>query len=56
MAMMAHQGHIPVLVCAETHKFHERVQLDVICINELEDADGLLQSTFFEFSPNFMFI
>jgi translation initiation factor eIF-2B subunit delta len=41
--MMAHHNHIPVLVCCETHKFYERVQLDAICNNELEDADSLLR-------------
>lgn len=42
VAMMAHHNNIPVLVCCETHKFYERVQLDAICNNELEDADDLL--------------
>eukprot|EP01127_Copromyxa_protea_P023822 TRINITY_DN9115_c0_g1_i1.p1 TRINITY_DN9115_c0_g1~~TRINITY_DN9115_c0_g1_i1.p1 ORF type:complete len:435 (+),score=92.72 TRINITY_DN9115_c0_g1_i1:49-1305(+) len=43
VAMMAHYNHIPVLVCCETHKFYERVQLDAICNNELEDAESLLR-------------
>jgi len=42
IAMMAHSQHIPVLVACETYKFHERVQLDCICFNELEDPDDLL--------------
>jgi len=37
VAMMAHAYHVPVLVPCETYKFHERVQLDSICYNELED-------------------
>jgi translation initiation factor eIF-2B subunit delta len=35
VAMVAHAFHVPVLVCCETYKFHERVQLDSICFNEL---------------------
>ncbi|KAK6154909.1 hypothetical protein DH2020_009157 [Rehmannia glutinosa] len=39
VAMVAHQFHVPVLVCCEAYKFHERVQLDSICSNELGDPD-----------------
>lgn len=35
VAMVAHEFHVPVLVCCEAYKFHERVQLDSICSNEL---------------------
>lgn len=35
VAMVAHAFGIPVLVCCEAYKFHERVQLDSICANEL---------------------
>ena len=35
IAMVAHAFHVPVLVCCEAYKFHERVQLDSICSNEL---------------------
>lgn len=35
IAMVAHAYHVPVLVCCESYKFHERVQLDSICSNEL---------------------
>ena len=35
VAMVAHAFLIPVLICCETYKFHERVQLDSICFNEL---------------------
>ena len=35
VAMVAHALGIPVLVCCEAYKFHERVQLDSICANEL---------------------
>ncbi|KAG8384528.1 hypothetical protein BUALT_Bualt04G0127300 [Buddleja alternifolia] len=37
VAMVAHQFHVPVLICCEAYKFHERVQLDSICSNELGD-------------------
>ena len=35
VAMVAHEFRVPVLVCCEAYKFHERVQLDSICSNEL---------------------
>ena len=35
VAMVAHAFGVPVLVCCEAYKFHERVQLDSICANEL---------------------
>lgn len=35
VAMVAHAFRVPVLVCCEAYKFHERVQLDSICSNEL---------------------
>lgn len=35
IAMVAHAFHVPVLICCEAYKFHERVQLDSICSNEL---------------------
>ncbi|KAL6526249.1 hypothetical protein OROMI_029889 [Orobanche minor] len=41
VAMVAHQFHVPVLVCCEAYKFHERVQLDSICANELGDPDDI---------------
>ncbi|KVH88643.1 Initiation factor 2B-related protein [Cynara cardunculus var. scolymus] len=31
IAMVAHAHHVPVLICCESYKFHERVQLDSIC-------------------------
>uniref|UniRef100_A0A7N0VME4 Translation initiation factor eIF2B subunit delta n=1 Tax=Kalanchoe fedtschenkoi TaxID=63787 RepID=A0A7N0VME4_KALFE len=39
VAMVAHAFHVPVIVCCEAYKFHERVQLDSICFNELGDPD-----------------
>ncbi|KAH9605834.1 hypothetical protein KSS87_000911 [Heliosperma pusillum] len=42
VAMVAHAFHVPVLVCCEAYKFHERVQLDSICFNELGDPDVIL--------------
>lgn len=35
VAMVAHQFRVPVLICCEAYKFHERVQIDSICSNEL---------------------
>lgn len=42
VAMCAHAHHVPVMVCAESHKFHERVQMDSITNNELGDPDELV--------------
>uniref|UniRef100_A0A0E0BVB0 Translation initiation factor eIF2B subunit delta n=1 Tax=Oryza glumipatula TaxID=40148 RepID=A0A0E0BVB0_9ORYZ len=39
VAMVAHAFGVPVLVCCEAYKLHERVQLDSICSNELGDPD-----------------
>ncbi|XP_076917339.1 translation initiation factor eIF2B subunit delta-like [Bidens hawaiensis] len=39
IAMVGHAYRVPVLVCCESYKFHERVQLDSICSNELGDPD-----------------
>ncbi|KAG2667301.1 hypothetical protein I3760_15G107400 [Carya illinoinensis] len=41
VAMVAHAFHVPVLVCCEAYKFHERVQLDSICSNELGDPEAI---------------
>jgi translation initiation factor eIF-2B subunit delta len=35
VAMMAHAYHVPFIVCCETYKFTERVQLESISFNEL---------------------
>lgn len=35
VSMVAHAFRVPVLVCCEAYKFHERVQIDSICSNEL---------------------
>ena len=40
--MLAHEHNVPVLVCCETYKFCERVQLDSITFNELGDPDDLV--------------
>ncbi|KAF5839399.1 hypothetical protein DUNSADRAFT_968 [Dunaliella salina] len=42
VAMTAHAHSKPVLVCCESFKFHERVQLDSITHNELGDPDALV--------------
>ncbi|XP_022733304.1 translation initiation factor eIF-2B subunit delta-like isoform X4 [Durio zibethinus] len=41
VAMVAHAFRVPVLVCCEAYKFHERVQLDSICSNELGNPDAI---------------
>ncbi|KAB1212687.1 Translation initiation factor eIF-2B subunit delta [Morella rubra] len=41
VAMVAHAFRVPVLVCCEAYKFHERVQLDSICSNELGDPGAI---------------
>ncbi|PRW20512.1 translation initiation factor eIF-2B subunit delta isoform A [Chlorella sorokiniana] len=41
VALMAHAQRVPVLVCCESYKFHERVQLDAITHNELMDQEPL---------------
>lgn len=43
VAMVAHAFHVPVLICCEAYKFHERVQLDSICFNEL----GMVKLSFY---------
>ncbi|KAJ4839517.1 hypothetical protein Tsubulata_047359 [Turnera subulata] len=40
VTMVAHASRVPVLICCEAYKFHERVQLDSICSNELGDSDA----------------
>jgi len=42
VAMMAESQDLPVIVCCETYKFCERVQLDSICSNELGNPDELV--------------
>lgn len=42
-AMMAHSYHVPFIVCCETYKFTERVQLESISFNELGDPEELLK-------------
>ena len=44
VAMMAHEADVPVLVCAESIKFTERVALDSIVTNEIAPSDELLQA------------
>lgn len=39
IAMVAHEFRVPVLICCETFKFHERVLLDSICCNEIGKFD-----------------
>jgi len=42
VAATANDARVPVLVAAETCKFHERVQLDAVAWNELGDVDDLV--------------
>lgn len=41
VGMVAQERRVPVIICCETYKFHERVQLDSICANELGDPEAL---------------
>ena len=41
VAMMATAFSKPVIICCETYKFHEKVQLDSITANELGDPSVL---------------
>ncbi|XP_071710938.1 translation initiation factor eIF2B subunit delta-like isoform X2 [Rutidosis leptorrhynchoides] len=41
VAMVANACGVPVIVCCEAYKFHERVQLDSICCNELGNPDAI---------------
>lgn len=43
VAMCANAHHVPVMVCAESHKFHDRVRMDSITSNELGDPDELVR-------------
>jgi translation initiation factor eIF-2B subunit delta len=42
VAMMARSHNVPVLVCCETYKISNRVQLESITGNELGDPNSLL--------------
>jgi len=44
VALAGHQQSIPVMVCCETHKFSQRVQMDAICHNELCDPNELINT------------
>ncbi|CED85441.1 Translation initiation factor 2B, delta subunit (eIF-2Bdelta/GCD2) [Phaffia rhodozyma] len=43
VAMMAKSEAVPVVVCCETYKFGERIQLDAVVANEMGDPLALLQ-------------
>ncbi|CAG9467360.1 unnamed protein product [Pedinophyceae sp. YPF-701] len=43
VAMISQSRKVPVLIFAETYKFHERIQLDSIISNELGDPKALLE-------------
>jgi translation initiation factor eIF-2B subunit delta len=43
VCMMAHTYRVPVLVACETYKFSEKVQMDAITRNEVDDPDLLSQ-------------
>ncbi|KAI3411417.1 uncharacterized protein J3R85_018055 [Psidium guajava] len=43
VAMVANAFRVPIIICCEAYKFHERVQLDSICFNELGDPDAVLK-------------
>ncbi|PKI83897.1 hypothetical protein MVES1_002376 [Malassezia vespertilionis] len=41
-AMLAHGYHIPVIICCETYKFSDRIQLDSFVVNEAGNCSDLL--------------
>ncbi|WFD01648.1 hypothetical protein MOBT1_000324 [Malassezia obtusa] len=41
-AMTAHGYHIPVIICCETYKFSDRIQLDSFVVNEAGNSSELL--------------
>lgn len=43
VALSARRFNIPTIVCCETYKFSEKVQLDSICWNEVGDPDELVR-------------
>eukprot|EP01116_Phalansterium_solitarium_P008498 TRINITY_DN22404_c0_g1_i1.p1 TRINITY_DN22404_c0_g1~~TRINITY_DN22404_c0_g1_i1.p1 ORF type:complete len:658 (+),score=151.15 TRINITY_DN22404_c0_g1_i1:159-2132(+) len=45
VAMMAQNYHVPFIVCCESYKFTERVQLESISFNEIGDPDELVSAT-----------
>jgi translation initiation factor eIF-2B subunit delta len=45
VALSASLAHVPVIVCSETYKFHERVQLDSITHNELADSYDMCKAS-----------
>lgn len=45
VALSARRFNIPTIVCCETYKFSEKVQLDSICWNEVGDPDELVRPT-----------
>lgn len=48
VAMMAKQHSVPVVVCCETYKFSETVQLDSFTKNELGAFTTLVILTFYD--------
>lgn len=44
IAMAAKNKNIPVLVCCESLKFSDKVQLDSVTLNELGDSDDLINT------------
>lgn len=41
-AMMAHRFGVPVIICCETYKFSDRIQLDSFVVNEAGQSSDLL--------------
>ncbi|KAG0306946.1 hypothetical protein BGZ98_001424 [Dissophora globulifera] len=46
VAMSAHERKIPVIVCCETYKFSDRVQLDSFVQNEIGNPDELVNDQY----------
>lgn len=45
---VAHAFKKPVLVCTETYKFSEKVQIDAICYNEIGSNDEVITTQFYQ--------
>ncbi|KAJ1974367.1 hypothetical protein H4R34_004741, partial [Dimargaris verticillata] len=52
VAMTAHNRNIPVIVCSETYKFTEKVQLDSFVWNELGNSHDVIRSATQPTLPN----
>jgi translation initiation factor eIF-2B subunit delta len=52
VAMAASDKQIPVIVCCETYKFVNRTQVDSLVLNEMGNADELVEKSSVQSSSN----